>query len=94
MLVLTLFAATACRKSVEGTYSNANGSIILELKSGGNASFTVMGEVEPCSYTSDKDQITLDCKDEQTVFTRHSDESLTGPSSGMFAMIGALKKSK
>ncbi len=91
VVALTILAVTACRSKFEGTYSNANGSIILEVKSGGKASLTIMGETEECAYTVDGNQLTVDCKGEKTVFARHDDESLTGPPG---SMIGALRKSK
>lgn len=69
-------------QSVTGTYSDANGAVILELRSGGSASFTFMGDVEDCSYTSSAKQVTLTCKGSPvptTVFNIHDDGSLTGP---------------
>jgi len=91
VVALTILAATACRSQFEGTYSNANGSIMLEVKSGGKASLTIMGETAECTYTVGGNQLTVDCKGDKTVFTRHDDESLTGPPG---SMIGALRKSK
>ncbi len=69
-------------KSITGTYTDANGAVILELRSGGSASLTFMGDVENCSYTSSKEQVTLTCKgnpEPTTVFNIHDDGSLTGP---------------
>jgi hypothetical protein len=69
-------------KSITGTYTDANGAVILELRSGGNASLTFMGDVENCSYTSSGEQVTLTCKGSPvptTVFNIHDDGSLTGP---------------
>jgi len=80
-----------CGSKVEGTYSNVNGSIMLELKSGGKASLTILGEAEACTYKVDGKTVTLDCKGHKTVFTIHDDGSLTGPPG---SMIGALRKSK
>jgi len=91
VVALTILAATAFRSKFKGTYSNANGSIMLEVKSGGKASLTIMGETAECTYTAEGNQLTVDCKGEKTVFTRHDDESLTGPPG---SLIGALKKSK
>lgn len=82
---------TACRQSVEGTNSNENGFFMLELKPGGDATFTIMGDAAPCTYEVDEDQITLECEEDNIVFTRHDDGSLTGPPGNM---IGVLRKSE
>ena len=69
-------------KSIAGTYTDANGAVILELRSGGSASLTFMGDVENCSYTTSEKQVTLTCKGSPvptTVFNIHDDGSLTGP---------------
>ena len=57
VVALTILAATACRSKFEGTYSNANGSIMLEVKSGGKASLTIMGETAECTYTVGGNQL-------------------------------------
>jgi len=79
----SLLLLSGCRKSMTGTYSDANGAVILELRSGGDASFTWMGDVENCSYKKTGDrQLTLTCKGSPvptTVFNIHDDGSLTGP---------------
>jgi hypothetical protein len=64
-----------------GTYTDANGAVILELRSGGSANLTFMGDVQDCSYESSGKQLTLTCKGEagKTVFNIHDDGSLTGP---------------
>ncbi len=86
-IALVIFAASGCN-SLVGTYSNANGSIVLDLKSGGKASLTFKGESKPCTYTKEKEQVTVDCEGNKTVFTIRDDRSLTGP-----GLIGVLKKS-
>jgi hypothetical protein len=56
--------------------------VILELRSGGKASFTFMGDVEDCSFKSSDRQLTLTCKGSPapvTAFNIHDDGSLTGP---------------
>jgi hypothetical protein len=71
-----------CKSSMTGTYSDANGAVILELRSGGSANFTWMGDVENCSYKTSDRQLTLTCKGSpvpETVFNIHDDGSLTGP---------------
>ena len=70
-----------CKSSITGTYSDTLGSVILELRSGGKANFTFMGNVQDCSYETSGKQLTLSCKgeDSPTIFTIHDDQSLTGP---------------
>ena len=96
---LTLFAALivftpvigSCGSKVEGTYTNTGGMVTLDLKSGGKATFTMMGESMPCKYTVKGDKIALDCtpKGDKVDFMMHDDGSLTGP-----GFIGSMKKSK
>jgi hypothetical protein len=70
-----------CNSGPQGTYTDANGAVILEIKSGGKANFTFMGDVQDCTYDSSGKQLTLICKGEagKTVFNIHDDGSLTGP---------------
>lgn len=72
---------SGCSSGMRGTYTDANGAVILELRSGGNARFTFTGDVEECTYTNNKATLTLTCKGDAspTVFTIHDDGSLTGP---------------
>ena len=70
-----------CKSSMTGTYSDAMGSVILELRSGGKANITFMGDVQDCSYTTGGQRLTLSCKGDAgtIVFNIHDDGSLTGP---------------
>ncbi len=67
--------------ALQGTYSDAMGSVLLELKSGSKANFTFQGDVADCTYSSNGKQLTVNCKGDAgtTVFTIHDDGSLTGP---------------
>lgn len=80
-----------CGSKMEGTYTNSGGMVTLDLKSGGKATFTMMGETIPCTYKVSGDKVNLDCapKGEKVDFMIHDDGSLTGPS-----FIGSMKKSK
>ena len=49
-----------CGSKVEGTYSNGS-MVTLDLKSGGKAMFTMMGESIPCVYKTTNDKVLLDC---------------------------------
>lgn len=91
IVAVTLLAGGMCNGSgVVGTYSNANGMITLDLKSGGAASMTFMGESKNCTYKVEGKEVKLDCKEgEEMVFTVHEDGSMTGP-----GFVGRLTKSK
>ena len=91
LLVSSILALVACGSKLEGTYTDASGAIMLELKSGGKAELTFMGETGQCTYKVDGKSVMLNCRGDNTVFTIHDDGSLTGPP-GSF--IGVLKKSK
>ena len=84
-------ATAACGSRIEGTYTDPHGAILLELKSGGKAELTFMGDTGKCTYHVEGRRISLDCQGDKTVFTIHDDGSLTGPS-GSF--IGVLRKTK
>ena len=91
---VVLMLISACNSGPQGTYSDANGAVILELRSGGSANFTWMGDVENCSYKTGGRQLTLICKGSPvptTVFNIHDDGSLTGPA-GSF--MPPLRKEK
>ena len=76
-----MLMVSACNSGPTGTYTDANGAVILELRSGGSANFTFMGDVQDCTYESTGKQLTLTRKGEvgKTVFNIHDDGSLTGP---------------
>jgi hypothetical protein len=89
-LLATLTAALcACSNKMEGTYSNATGLTMLDLKSGGKATLTMLGQTASCDYTSDDTQVELTCGADKTTFRVNSDGSLTGP-----GFMGELKKGK
>ena len=90
---LVVLLIPGCNSGPRGTYTDSNGAVILELKSGGKANFTFMGDVEDCTYESSGKHLTLTCKGGagRTVFNIHDDGSLTGPS-GSF--MPPLRKEK
>jgi len=94
VLIAAVVAAMAglggCGSKMEGTYTNTGGMVTLDLKSGGKATFTMMGESMPCTYKVKDNKVMLDCtpKGEKVDFMIHDDGSLTGPS-----FIGSMKKS-
>src|SRR5271154_5653189 len=79
----------ACGASVAGTYKNATGMITLDLRSGGKAALTVMGENEPCTYEVDGKNMNLTCKGNKTTWDIHDDGSISGP-----GFVGSLTKHK
>lgn len=76
--------------SMDGTYTSNMGNVVLDLKSGGNATFTLMGESMPCKYSVKGEKLVLDCtpKGEKVDFVIHGDGSISGP-----GFIGSMKKS-
>ena len=88
-LLCAVLASAACGSKVNGTYSNENGMIVLDVRSGGKASLTLMGQVAECTYEVEKEKLTLDCKGDKSVFVIHDDGSLTGP-----GFVGLLRKKK
>ena len=89
-----LVAAAGCGVSVEGTYSDPNGAMKIELKGGGKGAMTFMNQTMDCTYTtdkSDKKKISLDCKEGTPMELTLSDDGTTlqmPPGS----MIPSLKK--
>ena len=82
-----------CSTGMKGTYSDAGGGVVLDLRSGGKATFTFQGDAADCTYDTNDKKLTVDCKGPagKSVFNIHDDGSLTGPP-GSF--IPALRKSK
>ena len=82
LAAVAVVVISGCNSGPRGTYTDANGAVILELRSGGKANFTFMGDVEDCTYESSGKQLTLTCKGSPapvTVFNIHDDGSVTGP---------------
>lgn len=90
VLTALLLATVACGGSkVAGTYSNANGSMVLTLKSDGTGSMSLLGESKPCTYTTAQAQIKVQCDTDEFDFNMQDDGSLTGPPD---SLMGPLKK--
>jgi len=89
-LSLLLLLSAACGASgLEGTYSTSAGNVVLELRSGGKANFTIMGETQACTWKADDSKLLLTCKGDSVNFVRHDDGSLSGP-----GFVGQMKRSK
>jgi len=82
-------AAVGCGARIEGTYSNLGGGMVLDLRSGGKADVTMLGEVQHCSWKEDDKKVTVTCGRDAIDFAIHDDGSLSGP-----VFVGVLKKSK
>ncbi|MGZ3447407.1 MAG: hypothetical protein ACXU88_17105 [Myxococcaceae bacterium] len=78
----------ACGAKVEGTYSNVNGLVVLELKSSGKSTLSYAGETRDCTYTLDEKLIRMSCGRERFTFRRNQDGTLTGE-----GFLGIMKKS-
>ena len=83
------FVLGACGAGLSGTYTNPTGLVTLDLRSGGKASLTMMGQNEQCTYNADGKNLTLTCGGNKTVWGIHDDGSLTGP-----GIVGTLAKRK
>jgi hypothetical protein len=94
-VVCVVLAIVACGGSgIKGTYSSTSGTMLLELRSGGKASFTMMGETQDCTYTVSGKNIHLTCGKNETDFRIMDDGSLTSKSPFVGATFGVLRKTK
>src|ERR1017187_10551061 len=93
ILVCLCCALAGCGKSVTGTYTDPASGYTLELKSGGEATITFMGNSGSCTYKVDGNQVAVTCQGGGGggVFTIQSDGSLR-PRAG--APMPTLKKTK
>ena len=92
-LITSVIANCSSKSKMEGIYLQAGSGvgIVLDLKSGDKATFSMSGEDFACTYKVNGDKLALDCrpKGEELDFTIHDDGSLTGP-----GLVGILKKGK
>jgi hypothetical protein len=92
-LITPVITSCSSKSKIEGTYSQAGSGmgIVLDLKSGDKATFSMSGEDFACIYKVNGDKLALDCtpKGEKLDFTIHDDGTLTGP-----GLVGILKKGK
>jgi hypothetical protein len=93
VLASAALVTCGCSAGMKGTYSDAGGAMVLDLKSGGKATFTFQGDAADCTYDTNDKKLTVDCKGPagKAIFNVHEDGSLTGPP-GSF--IPVLRKSK
>ncbi|MGH9686721.1 MAG: hypothetical protein ACRD5K_06480 [Candidatus Acidiferrales bacterium] len=87
------FVAVGCGSGLQGTYSSTNGgTMMLELRSGGKAAFTMLGETKDCTYTVGGKDVHLNCDNHELDFRIMDDGSLNNVP--LSAAWGALKKTK
>src|SRR4051794_5628170 len=84
---------SGCRKDVKGTYADASGNYVLDVKSGSDATLSFFGKSMACAYAVSGDILALDCHGQsgKVAFTIHDDGSLSGPPG---TAIPALRKTK
>jgi hypothetical protein len=80
-IVALILLCSACDPGVRGTYADRSGTFVLDLKSGGEATFAIPGAAVPCTYKVAGDRLTLDCPGGAgtLVLAVHPDGSLTAP---------------
>lgn len=82
------FFAAGCEvKRTQGTYADATGTIVLELKKDGAARFTEPSRSEECKYSVAVDTIPVSCPAGEHIFAVGKDGSLTTPT-----ISGAMRK--
>jgi hypothetical protein len=93
LLVCTLSLAVGCGSKVAGTYSDPTGSLTLELKSGGNANLTFLGQTQACKYATSGQSISLTCSNDAAPLQLaiNNDGSLTGPPGSFVPMLQKKK---
>lgn len=90
VVLCALLVVLGCGPSVKGTYTSTSGTMTLELRSGGEAAFTMMGQTQACTYKVSGKNIHLTCGKDETDFRIMDDGSLSSSS----PFYGVLKKSK
>lgn len=90
MVLCTLLVVIGCGRSVQGTYTSTSGTVILELRSGGEASLSMMGETHSCTYKVSDKTVHLACGPDKMDLRIMDDGSLNTNS----MLIGVLRKSK
>lgn len=91
--IFLILPLSTCTASVQGTYVDQSGTWKLELKSGGKATFTFLGDANDCTYSTSGKQLTLNCKEPvgSSTVTVQDDGSLAGPPG---SMIPVMRKQK
>ena len=90
--ILCFNGCSACTSAnLQGTYTDSSGTMKIELKSGGQATFTALNDTTACTYKTDGKQLTVSCENQTLPFTIQDDGSLMPPAG---SQIGPLKKTK
>jgi hypothetical protein len=69
----------ACTPGVQGKYADQLGTMTLELKSGGEARVTMMGQSTPCTYEVKDKKVYVTCHGDTTYFTMRDEDTLSPP---------------
>ena len=79
-IAVLLALGVGCGSGVRGTYADQTGAFVLDLKTGGKASFSIPGDAVNCDYRVEGEQLTLSCPGDagKLVLTMHGDGSITG----------------
>jgi hypothetical protein len=86
-ILLGTFVAGCNSTRIRGTYVDATGTIVLELKQGGAARLTKQTQTEECSYSIEADTIPVSCPAVEHTFAIARDGSLSTP-----GIPGAFRK--
>jgi hypothetical protein len=90
--VLGLNGCSACTSAnLQGTYTDSSGTMKIELKSGGQATFAALNDTTACTYKTDGKQLTVSCENQTLSFTIQDEGTLMPP---VGSQIGPLKKTK
>ena len=73
-LITSVFVSCSSKSKMEGTYSQAGSGmgIVLDLKSGDKATFSMSGEDFACTYRVTSDKLALDCSPKGESWTSRS----------------------
>ncbi|MEP7324988.1 MAG: hypothetical protein ABI836_03485 [Gemmatimonadota bacterium] len=79
-VLLAAATVTSCGSGVDGVYHDSTGQVTLELKSGGKAHITLMGEQHDLTYKIEGNKIAMrdptDSTSGEVVATRNTDGTL------------------
>lgn len=82
-------ALIGCSSSLVGTYAGPGGLVVIELKSGGQATFkSALGDANKCTWSPNGKAIKMTCDNQTVDISVNDDGSLMAP------VFGNLTKSK
>jgi hypothetical protein len=86
-------ACLSCMDPLRGTYTDQTGGLVLDLKGGGNATFTFAGQPAACNYSKQGNRLTVKCNGDAgtTTFTIDKDGRLLPPPGSLFSPLTTKK---